>query len=368
MIDLPHWKISRNTQRRNRMENFDPLSQTNQTMNRRAFLKYSGLLGLGLTSAGILPATAEAVKFNKETYKVSETRSAMGTYVSMTLFHASRDKAEEAMGRAHEEIDRLTGLMNRFDHATAVAQLNHEGYLSDVPPEVIQVVAGALEYYRISHGTFDISVKPVIDLFKKNFADNASLMPDNRELNKALDLVGSDKIELNGRTIRLKKPGAGITLDGIAKGYIVDRASKVLADHQIKDHLINAGGDIRTSGASRDKKPWTVAIEDPQKKKQYPDIIHMTDGAIATSGNYEIYFDREKMFHHIVNPSTGMSPDLSESVSVLADTAMNADALSTSVFVMKPAAGVQFIGTLPGCECLVMSRTGKIFKSSGWKS
>lgn len=350
------------------MKNSDPLPQTNETMNRRTFLKYSGLLGLGLTSAGILPATAGAVKFNNETYKVSETRSAMGTYVSMTLFHSSRDKAEEAMGRAYEEIDRLTSLMNRFDHATAVAHLNNEGYLNDVPPEVTQVIARSLEYYRISNGTFDISVKPVIDLFKKSFAENKSMMPDRKELDKALKLVGSDKIELSGRTIRFKKPGVGITLDGIAKGFIVDQASKVLSDHQIKDHLINAGGDIRTSGTNRDKKPWTVAIQDPQKKKQYPDIIHMTDGAIATSGNYEIYFDQEKMFHHIVDPNTGMSPGLSASVSVLADTAMNADALSTSVFVMKPTAGVRFIDAIPNCECLVMSRTGKMFKSPGWTS
>jgi thiamine biosynthesis lipoprotein len=337
-------------------------------MDRRAFLRLSGLLGLGVTSGAILPATAEAVKFNNKTYKVSETRAAMGTYVSMTLFHSSRDKAEEAMGYAFEEIDRLTGLMNRFDHATAVAQLNNEGYQNDIPPEVAEVIASSLNYYQISHGAFDISVKPVIDLFQKNFAEKKTTLPENTELDKALKLVGSDKIELKGRVIRFKKPGVGITLDGIAKGYIVDRASTALTRYQVKDHLINAGGDIRTSGASRDKKHWTVAIQDPQKKKEYPDIIQMTGGAVATSGNYEVYFDREKMFHHIVNPKTGMSPHSSDSVSVLADTAMNADALSTSVFVMKPDAGVRFINSIPNCECLVMSRTGKIIKTPGWQS
>jgi len=350
------------------MKMHNPLSHTNEIMNRRSFLKLSGLLGLGVTSVSILPTTAEAVKFNNKTYKVSETRSSMGTFVSMTLFHASKDKAEEAMGHAFEEIDRLAGLMNRFDRATAVAQLNNDGFLNDVPSEVTEVVARALSYYKISHGTFDISVKPVIDLFKKNFAEKKTAFPDTTDLNKILGLVGSDQIEIKGRVIRFKKPGVGITLDGIAKGYIVDKASKILAKDHIKDHLINAGGDIRTSGASSDKKPWTVAIQDPEKKKQYPDIIHMTNGAIATSGNYEVYFDREKMFHHIVDPKTGMSPDLSASVSVQAETAMDADALSTSVFVMKPVAGVSFIDTLPNCECLVISRTGKVFKSPGWRS
>ncbi|MCD6296804.1 MAG: FAD:protein FMN transferase, partial [Deltaproteobacteria bacterium] len=205
-------------------------------------------------------------------------------------------------------------------------------------------------------------------LFKKSFEGGKGNRPGEAELRKVLELVGSDKIELKGHTIRFKTPGMGITLDGIAKGYIVDRASDVLVGHGIKNHLINAGGDIRTMGARKDRKPWTVAIQDPLKKKKYPDIIHMTDGAVATSGNYEVYFDREKMFHHIVNPETGLSPELSTSVSVLANTAMDADALSTTVFVMNPAVGTRFINSLPACECLVLAREGKMFKSQGWKS
>jgi thiamine biosynthesis lipoprotein len=323
---------------------------------------------LALASGGIVPAAVEAVKFNRKMYKVSRTRLAMGTFVSMTLIHPSKEEAQEAMGLAFEEIDRLTGLMNRFDGATALTQLNSDGFLKETPPEVSAVVARSLDYSRITDRAFDISVKPVIDLFRNKFAGEKSGPPEEKELKQALDLVGSDKIEIKGRTIRFKKPGMGITLDGIAKGYIVDKASKILASHQIKNHLINAGGDIRTMGARRDKEPWTIAIQDPQKKKEYPDVIRMNDGAIATSGNYEVFFDREKMFHHIVNPKTGLSPELSSSVTVLADTAMDADALSTSVFVMNPDTGVRFIDSLPGCECLVMAKGGKLVKSTGWKN
>ncbi|MBW1798904.1 MAG: FAD:protein FMN transferase, partial [Deltaproteobacteria bacterium] len=238
------------------------------------------------------------------------TRLAMGTFISMTLVHASKDKAEEAMGLAFEEIDRLTRSMSRFDDRTAVAQLNKEGFLKEDPPEVAEVVARSVDYYRQSHGAFDMTVKPVVDLFNNSFKNGKGTRPGETELEKALELVGSDKIELKGRTVRFRKPGMGITLDGIAKGYIVDRASGVLAGRGIKNHLINAGGDIRTVGVRKDRKPWTVAIQDPSKKKKYPDIIHMTDGAVATSGNYEVYFDREKMFHHIVDPKTGLSPEL----------------------------------------------------------
>jgi thiamine biosynthesis lipoprotein len=350
------------------MEKKNPLSHRNGTLDRRSFLKLSGLLGLGLATASIIPAPAEAVRFNRRLHKVSKTKLAMGTFVSMTLFHPSRDKAEEAMGEAFQEIDRLTRLMNRFDQATAVGLLNSEGFLKEVPPEVAEVVSSALDYYRRSDGNFDISVKPVVDLFRKTFADGNSTPPTDKELKKVLGLVGSDKIELQGRVIRFRKPGMGITLDGIAKGFIVDRASEILAKYEVKDHLINAGGDIRTMGSPGEKKQWTIAIQDPQKKQHYPDTVHMSAGAIATSGNYEVYFDREKMFHHIVNPMTGLSPELSTSVSIMAPTTMDADAMSTTAFVMDPIHATRFINSLNNCESLVIAKGGKKFSSAGWRS
>ncbi len=337
-------------------------------IDRRSFMKLSGLLGLGVVSAGIIPITAEAVKFNKKMHKVSKTRLAMGTFVSMTLIHASRDEAEEAMGQAFEEMDRLSALMNRYDERTAVGELNREGHLNDVPPEVAEVVSRAVYYHRLSQGNFDITVKPIIDLFKERRSENEKALPTDKELRRALEFVDSNNIEHTGRAITFKKPGMGITLDGIAKGYIVDRASERLAAHDIKNHLINAGGDIRTMGARADNKPWTVAIQDPLKKRNYPDIVHMNTGAIATSGNYEIYFDREKMFHHIVDPRTGISPEMSTSVSVIAPTTMDADALATGVFVMNPVKGTGFINSLGQAESLIVAKDGTQLKSRGWKS
>ncbi|MFO7600200.1 MAG: FAD:protein FMN transferase [Candidatus Desulfacyla sp.] len=351
------------------MERNGLLRHASGTMDRRSFLKLSGVLGIGLASAGVvIPSAAEAVRFNRKLYKVSKTRLAMGTFVSMTLLHTSRDQAEAAMGEAFLEMDRLTRDISRFDQTTAVAQLNREGILKDIPPEVAEVVARSLAYYRISNGAFDISVKPVVDLFKEKFSKDGSKAPSDAELREAIRLVNGSDIEFTGRTVRFKRPGMGITLDGIAKGYIVDRASGILSRNGITNHLINAGGDIRTVGCRHDGKPWIIAIQDPQKKKQYPDVIHLMDGAVATSGNYEIYFDRERMFHHIVDPRTGQSPQESASVSVLAKTAMEADAFSTTVFVMAPERGTRFIDSRPGCESLVVTKGNRKITSAGWKS
>lgn len=339
-----------------------------RAVNRRTFLKMSGLLGLAAASGLMVPRAAEALRFNQKEYKVSETRLAMGTIVSMTLIHSSKDQAQEAMGLAFQEIERVSALMNRFSGSAAISALNQEGTLRDAPPEMQHVLERSLFFHKITGGAFDVTVKPVVDLLQSKHEKGRPVEPTESELKGLMGLVNAGNLELSGRSVAFKRSGMGVTLDGIAKGYIVDRASELLSRHGIPNHLINAGGDIRTSGSGAGEKPWTVAVEDPRKKGAYPDIIEMRDGAIATSGNYEVYYDREKMFHHIVNPRNGLSPALCTSVSVLARTTMDADALSTSVFVMDPEPGTRFINSLPDCHSLVIDRKGKVIKSEGWRS
>jgi len=350
------------------MKSLDRFSREDRLVGRRAFLKLSGLLGLGAASGLLLPKAAEALKLDQKNYKVSETRLAMGTIVSMTLVHPSKGQAEEAMGLAFEEIERLTAMMNRFAGSTAISVLNKDGRLADAPSEMQRVLERSLYFHKITGGAFDITVKPLVDLLQAKYEKGRVIEPKESELKGLIELVNGANVEVSGRSVSFKRTGMGITLDGIAKGYIVDRASELLSGRKISNHLINAGGDIRTAGSASEEKPWTVAVQDPRKKNEYPDIIHIRDGAIATSGNYEVFYDREKMFHHIVNPRTGLSPALSTSVSVIAKNTMDADALSTSVFVMDPEPGTRFINSLPDCHSLVIDRSGRILKSHNWKS
>jgi len=337
-------------------------------LNRRNFLKLSGILGLGLATCPIGVPSAEVIKFDKRLYKVSKSRIDMGTIVSMTVLGPSKDHAEEAITIAFQEIERLTKLMSRYDPDTPLAHLNCHQVLEEAPPELLFVIKKSIYYHHISNGFFDITVKPLLDVFAQSRKGPKTILPNEKKISRLLELVDANQILLNEKNITFMRDGMGITLDGIAKGYIVDRASEILIEHDIKNHLINAGGDIRARGVRKDKRPWTVAIQDPQKKSAYPDIIRLTDAAVATSGNYEVYFDREKMFHHIVDPRTGLSPYGSTSVSVVAPTTMEADALSTSVFVMNPSRGTRFINSLPQCESLVITRKNTKVTSSGWKS
>jgi len=340
--------------------------QGNLTIDRRTFLKYSGMLGVGFAFGGLMPVS-ESVAFDRKLYKVTRARLSMGTFAAITAMHPSRTEADDAIGKAFEEMDRVSRLLNRYQSASAIGTLNKEGYLSDMPSEVSEVIARALHFHKASSGAFDMTVKPLVDLYKEHFAAHKS-PPSEAEVAKVLELVDASAVRFDGRTIRFAKEGMGITLDGIAKGYIIDCGAETLERHGIKHALINAGGDIRAIGGKESKTPWKVAIQNPEKEGPYVDTITMVNGAIATSGNYEIYFDEEKLYHHIVDPKTGRSPLQSASVTVMASNVMDADGLSTAVFVLEPAAGKRFIENMPKTECLILNSAEKKIMSSGWPS
>lgn len=156
----------------------------------------------------------------------------------------------------------------------------------------------------------------------------------------------------------------GITLDGIAKGYIADRVSAVLTSAGVKNHLVNAGGDIMASGHKSPGVPWRVAVQSPTGPA-YAGELSLSGKAIATSGSYEIYYDASRRHHHLINPASGFSPAVG-SVSVVAGTAMEADTLATALSILPPTDALKLVQGLPGRECCILSPDGCIYTSPGW--
>jgi len=345
--------------------------------DRRAFLRALGVLGVGAVIGGGLKSLIDIVRLRGGLVGVSRSRLLMGTYVTMTVVHESERAAEEAIGWAFEEINRLIAVFSRHDPSTAVSALNRDGHITMPPPELVDVMQRSVVLHGVTSGAFDVTVQPLVDLYAEWVAaDRArdtlpqAIETDDRlarAIAEARSRVGIDKLEISSRRIDLWD-GAGITLDGIAKGFIVDRASDVLLAMGSTSHMVNAGGDIRTRGSGEDGRPWTIAVQDPRKRGRYPDVIRLGDGAVATSGDYEVYFDRERLHHHVIDPATGLSPAADTSVSVVAKTVVEADALSTAVFVMGASDGVRLIEAMRGNECLVVSRSGRVSRSSRWPS
>lgn len=349
-----------------RQSRFGCLSAAPADPSRRQLIKRTGLLSIATVAAPLLNIErAEALWFKRSQYKVSKTRLAMGTYVAMTAIHPSRDQAEEAFDRAFDEITRLGTLLSRHNPDSPLSELNRSGVLTDISEELALVISRSLHYHARTDGAFDITVKPLIDLYQQCF--EAGTTPLESEIEQRLAYVGIDGLRLEKNRLSLARPGMGVTLDGIAKGYIVDRASEVLVSHGVVNHLINAGGDIRTAGSAAGDKSWTIAIQDPDKMRAFPDIIKMGNGAVATSGNYEVFYDNEKLFHHIIDSRSGHSPQRSTSVTVTAPSVMEADALSTALFVLEPARGRELAESRQANECLIIERNGEIVRSSNWQ-
>lgn len=342
-----------------------PLSDTPRPISRRAFLSLTGTLSLGVATLGV-PLPAEAVKFDRTLYKVSKSHLGMGTYINMIVFHPSQGEAEEAMGRAFEEIKRLTALMTRFESTSYIGHLNGSGFINKVPPKVMAVLRSSLRYHSLSQGAFDITVKPVLDLYQESFRINNG-PPSSKALKEAMNRVGSHHLNLTKNSVSFGRSGMGVTLDGIAKGYIIDQAMEFLRKQNIQHGLINAGGDIVVQGGKGQGKPWRIGIQDPWSRKRNVDVITLKSGAIATSGNYEVFFDRERLFHHLISPNTGDPAPETASVTIRAANAMDADALATTAYIMGPARGNHFIQRMPGVEGLIINSQRRKIASSGWK-
>jgi thiamine biosynthesis lipoprotein len=289
----------------------------------------------------------------------------MTTLVTVTVEDRSAARAEEAIGRAFDEMERVAALLTRFEESSAVGVLNRDGRLGAPPPELRAVVGQGLELHRRSGGAFDPTVAPLVDLYQAHFTAHGG-PPDAAELREVKALVGAGLVHLDDRSLRLGREGMALTLDGIAKGYVVDRMVDVLAARGVRHALVDAGGDIRALGGRADRRPWRVGVQDPRHSGELTEVIPLAGAAVATSGDYARFHDVERRYHHTVVPSTGRSPNALVSVSVRASTAMEADALATAVFALGPEAGPALVSSLEGVETLVLTRDGERRTSPGW--
>lgn len=326
----------------------------------------ASLLELGFEPVCPEPEHLEDTVLASGDHKLVMDRRAMSTRVSVAAIHHSRHLLEDAAGRAFEEMDRLIGLLNRFDSASAVGVLNSEGRLEGPPPELTQLLERSAAVHRASGGTFDVTVQPAVDLLHGSGAVAEGGVPDSSAWRDALARIGADALRVSPGRISFERDGMGITLDGIAKGYIVDRMATVLEAHGINRFLIDAGGDIRASGLREDGLGWMIAVRDPRHGGVLPAPLRLTGGAVATSGGYEARYDPDGSWHHIVSSRSGCSPTDVLSVTVAGPNVYASDALATATLLMSPREGVRFIDSLPGFECMVIDAGGRSALSAGW--
>jgi len=335
----------------------------NSLMNRRAFIQGLGILSAGWTVQG-WTAPLATIPFSSALSQTSETRNLMGTFVTITLLHPSRQQAQAVLGAAFQRLDALIRLFDRHDPASSVSVLNERGFLSGPPPELVKLLDRSRIIHSRTRGLFEITIKPVLDLYESEKAGGR--LPSASSIREALTRVGTSAVEISPQKIAFSREGMGITLDGIAKGTIVDETIAFIRKEGIRHALVDAGGDLRVFGGRGRDCPWRIGVYDPAGETKSQEIILLREGAVATSGNYMVYFDREKVHHHILSPESGTSPPWSTGTTVIAPSAETADALATALMLFSPEEGLSFINRRERLAALVLTREGKKAYSGRW--
>jgi len=320
-------------------------------MNRRDFLRITAI-GAGVIAAGGIGIKQLMDAAGPE--RISETRSMMGTFVTITVIGDDKAAGTAIAHDTFAEISRLSSILSRHDPSSELARLNASGSLTGASSELVSVLERAQVYAMLSGGAFDVTMKPLQDLYQDSFANNRP--PDDTEINEALALVGYRNLIIKGRDLTLAKQGMGITLDGIGKGYIVDQAAALLKARGMTQVLVEAGGDLSLRGMRQDGDPWKVGIVHPRALSGYYEVVESSNSCMATSGDYESAYTADYSYHHIIDPRTGYSPTELASATITAADTTYADALSTAALVMGADEALALLEGLTGVEGLLIDK------------
>ncbi len=285
-----------------------------------------------------------------------QTRLQMGTFVTITIYEKNKSmKDEKALQAAFQRIKDIEDKTSYFIRNDEVWQVNAFAGRRGVPVDSDLVVL-ARESEKISrwtNGAFDVTVGPLRRLW--NFDSTRTTLPDSEAIASLLPLVDFRHFVLRGTSLYLTRPGMQIDLGGIAKGYAVDEAMKVLQENGITDAMVDAGGDFRTIASTLTRGKRKVWIRHPRKSQGFFGWFPMDSGCVATSGDYEQFFVINGVrYHHILNPATGWPARGCVSVTIKAPSTMEADALATGIFVLGPKKGLQVIEAHPEIEGVIL--------------
>lgn len=299
---------------------------------------------------------------------VKHTQTLMGTIVNISVCSPDEQPARDGIAACISRMTELSDMMSTYNPDSPLSQLNRDGFLKNGPPELIDLFLMSRKLSELTNGAFDPTVLPLLGRYKE--VKKSGILPPPEEIDELLKFVDYRNIMVEpDNTIRYKLPGTRATLDGIAKGYIVDRGVEVLVSSGFTDAYVEAGGDLMTIGTRQDGKPWKIGIRNPRSDDlNKMDTIDLSNRAIATSGDYLQYFTDDRKTHHIINPLTGFSPVDTASSSILAPTVAKADGLATATMVLGPQAAVALVESIPGCEGYFFDKELNKFETTGFFS
>jgi len=301
----------------------------------------------------------------------------MGTFAHVVAVGEDSSTAKKCVRAALEEIHKVDDLMSDYKSNSEICRINRDAHEKavKVSEPTYEVLQRSIEFSKMTDGAFDVTVGPLVALFRE--AKKNKVAPSEEHIALAKSKVGFEKLKLdsNDKTVQFSDNGMLLDLGGIAKGYAIDKAIEVAQNNGAIGAMVDIGGDVRCFGLPpKGKDHWLIGLQDPNSAIKgisgggLLQVLKITDAAVATSGDYQQFVLIDgKRFSHIMDRSTGTSAEGLSSVTIIADNATDADALATSVSVMDTEKSLALIEKLPNTEAILITSQPKyeIIKTSG---
>lgn len=295
--------------------------------------------------------------------KCSSTEFLLNTVCEITLYEGGDDALiEQAFSLCKEYEEKFS----RTIETSEISQINQsQGMPVTVSPETAKLIDFALQYSALTDGAFDITIGSVSSLW--DFSSDTPSVPDGQTVAQALQTVDYRNVVVEGNTVTVPA-GTQLDLGAVAKGYIADRCVEFLKENGVTRGIVNLGGNVCVIGEKAENTPWNVGIQRPfAEHTEIIGSVHVSDCSVVTSGIYERCFEQDGvLYHHILDPKTGFpaQTDL-ESVTILAASSAQADALSTASFLLGSEKAMDLIEQTEGAECILIQTDGTVLLSSG---
>lgn len=279
---------------------------------------------------------------------------AMDTFMTLSVYAQSPAAGEALLEEAAGEIRRLEGLLSVTDPGSEIYQVNHGGAVSLSEP-VRELLEKALELCRETGGALDVTVYPAVRAW--GFTTGEYRVPEEAELSALVERVGYGRVSLDGDRLALPE-GVELDLGSVGKGWTGDRLTALFREAGVSSAIMELGGNVQALGTKPDGAPWRVAVQAPGGG--YAGVLEIADKAVVTSGGYQRYFEQDgETYIHIIDPATGRPARTGlASVTIVADSGLQGDGLSTALFVMGREKAEAFWRRNPEFDFILLGEDG----------
>lgn len=294
----------------------------------------------------------------------------MGSRFELVAISEEESTRNKAIDTAIDEIERIEAMISSWKANSETSQINLKAGIEPVKvsSELIHLIERTIKISDLTNGAFDITFNSIDHIW--TFDGREMKMPDSALVNNSVGKINYKNIILNHqqRTVFLTEKGMKIGFGAIGKGYAANKGKEKMVGLEIKNGLINAGGDLIAWGNQESGDPWQIGIADPENKKEMIAWLNVSNMSVVTSGSYEKYvIIADKKYGHIINPKTGYPVEGIQSVTLVSPDAELSDALATSVFVLGVQQGLELVNRLKNVECLIVDDENKIWTSAHLK-